>query len=312
VAAYPQADADVVDFALMDERLHRRTLDARQEAARRLLIALGGGGARGLAHVGVLLELQRAGIPIAGIAGTSIGAIVGGVFAAGGEPREHGRNLARILAVAPHSPFPVGHRHRSFRDWFDTAAYLRDDIFGLGRDDGCALEAAIRAWVGQRRIEELTTPFAAVATDVRSGEVVVLDHGPLATALHASAALPGVYLPVSVGDRLLIDGGVVENVPVRTARRLPGDVVLAVSVGIDLEPVVPTTGLGLLARAEAIRAAQDEASALNQADVAIRVPLPGSVGVFDFDRATELIHRGREAMRANLERLRAALEPPVD
>lgn len=298
--------------AQTDQPLQRREGHERQPDARRLVVALGGGGARGLAHVGVLLELERAGIPIAGIAGTSIGAIVGGVYAAGGEPREHGRHLAALLAVAPRSPFPGGRGHRSFRDWFDTAVYLRDDIFGLGRDDGRALEAAIRDWVGRRHIEELTTPFAAVATDVRSGQVIVLDHGPLATALHASAALPGVYLPVSVGGRLLMDGGVVENVPVRTARRLPGDVVLAVSVGATLEPVVPSTGLGLLARAEAIRSAQDEALELNTADVALRVPLPASVGVFDFDRATELIKRGRQAMRANLAELRAALElPPV-
>lgn len=276
----------------------------------RLVVALGGGGARGLAHVGALQVLEAEGIAIRGIAGTSIGAIVGGLFAALGEARDDGRNLARLLAAAPHSPFPTRHGRQRFRDWFDTIAYLRGDIFGLGRDDGKALEAALRAWTGPRRIETLPIPFAAVATDVRTGEVVVLSRGPLAAALHASAALPGVYAPVRVEGRLLIDGGVVENLPVRAARRLGGDVVLALSVAGTLEPAVPTTGLGLLGRAELIRAARDESLAMAEADIALRLHLPKDAGVFDFDRAAELISCGREAMRAALPHVRAALADP--
>lgn len=283
---------------------------ARTRGAPRLVLALGGGGARGLAHVGVLQALDQAGIVVAGVAGTSIGAIVGGIYAAGGSAREHGRRLARLLAAAPRSPFPSGRRRRRFRDWFDAAAYLRDDLFGLGRDDGTLLEAAIVAWVGERRIEDLALPFVAVATDVRSGEAVLLDRGPLAAALHASSALPGVYLPVSIDGRLLIDGGVVQNVPVPAARRLGGEVVLAVSVTPDLEQVVPTTGLGLLARAETIRAARDETLALAEADVAIRVPLPRRIGVFDFEHAAAVIARGREVTQASLPRLREALALP--
>jgi NTE family protein len=171
------------------------------------VLALGGGGARGLAHVGVLDVLLEAGITVHAVAGTSMGAIVGGVFAAAGAAPESPRQLASLLAVAPHSPLPVARRRRQFRDWFDTAAYPRDDVFGLGRDDGEALEAGIEAWVGKRRIEELPIPFVAVATDVRTGDVVAIDHGPLAPAVHVSAALPGVYRPVCIDGRLLIDGG---------------------------------------------------------------------------------------------------------
>lgn len=270
-------------------------------------MALGGGGARGLAHIGVLDALLEAGIAVSGIAGTSMGAIVGGVFAAVGHQSKDPRRLARLLAVAPHSPVPVGPGRHRFRDWFDTAAYLRDDLFGQGRDDGMRLEREIEAWVGPRRIEELPLPFAAVATDVRSGEPVVLSRGALAPALHASAALPGVYLPVRLDGRSLIDGGVVETDPVSAARGMAGDVVLAVCVSPALDRKVPTTGLGLLARTEAIRAARMEALALAAADVAIRVRLPRSLGMFDFDQASRIIALGKASMQRQLPAVREAL-----
>lgn len=270
-------------------------------------LALGGGGARGLAHVGVLRALQEAGVPVAGIAGTSIGAIVGGLFAAGVQARAGGRHFARLLAAAPRSPLPNARPERGMHNWFDTAAYLRDDLFGLGHHDGSALEAAIEAWVGPRRIEELELPFVAVATDVRSGAVVSLDRGPLARALHASAAMPGVYQPVTIDGRVLMDGGVVENIPVVAAGRLGGTTVLAVSVSPALEPQVPRTGIGLLARAEHIRASYVEAQELARADLVVHVPVPDSVGLFDFDHVDAVIALGRSTMQAQLGELRDVL-----
>lgn len=284
------------------------TIATPPRAAARVALVLGGGAARGLAHIGVLQVLEEEGIALAGIAGASMGAIVGGVYAAGGGVRGSGRQLARMLAIAPRSPFPNGGAVRGMRTWVDTASYLRHDLFGLGLHDGAALEAAIEAWVGPRKIEELGLPFVAVATDVCTGERVELDRGPLAAAVHASAAMPGVFQPVELGGRLLVDGGVIENVPIATAARLPGGVVLAVSVHPPLDPRPPRTGLGLLARAEAIRATAIEERALAGADVALHVPLPASVGLFDFDRASEIIAMGNAAMRARLPALRRALE----
>lgn len=277
------------------------------EATAGLVLALGGGGARGLAHIGVLRGLEQARIPIAAIAGTSIGAIVGGIYAAGGEARGDSRQLARLLATAPRSPLPNVRPERGVGTWLDTAAYLRHDVFGLGRHDGKALEAAIEAWVGVRRIESLELPFRAVATDIRSGRAVWLDSGRLAAAVHASAAMPGVFRPVRLEGRSLMDGGVVENVPVAAARHFHGSAVLAVSVSPNLDPRLPRTGLGLLARAEQIRAGSLEATELARADVALQVPMPASVGLFDFDRARELIALGREALNARLPELRTAL-----
>jgi len=273
----------------------------------RFALALGGGGARGLAHVGVLQALQEAHVQIDAIAGTSIGAIVGGVYAAGGDARNRGRHLARLLAAAPRSPLPNGRPQRGVRTWLDTAAYLRHDVFGLGLHSGADLELAIEAWVGPRRIEGLAIPFVALATDVLSGEPVRLDHGRLARAVHASAAMPGVFQPVTIDGRVLVDGGVVENVPVAAARELGADVVLAVSVSPSLERTTPRTGLGLLARSEQIRASHMEARDLLLADLQLRVPVPHSVGLFDFDRAGPIIALGRAAMQAALEDLEALL-----
>lgn len=274
----------------------------------RLGLALGGGGARGLAHAGVLQALQDAGIAVHAIAGTSIGAIVGGLFAAGADPRREKLRLARLIEAAPRPPLASGPLSNRLRALFDAAAYLERDIFGLGRQDGEALEAGIVGWVGRRRIQDLELPFAAVATDVRSGDAVVIDSGPLAPAIHASAALPGVYQPVPWKGRLLMDGGVVHNLPVAPARRLGVDVVLAVTVTPRLDPEVPRTGLGLLARAQQMGRLQAEARALQSADLALRVPVPREVGLFDFDRSSELISMGRTAMEAALPALQTALQ----
>lgn len=185
-------------------------------------LALASGGARGSAHVGVLKVLERKGIPIYAIAGSSIGAMVGGAYAAG---------------------VPV---ERIEREWLDTdlPKVMRSFLPTFpraGLSSGSELRKYLRALLGDARIEELSIPFAAVACDIDTGEAVVLRRGPLADAMRASASIPGIFHPVRWEGRLLVDGGLIEPLPVRVCRELGADLV----IGVDIVPTTyPTTSGG--------------------------------------------------------------------
>lgn len=182
-------------------------------------LALGSGGARGAAHVGVLKVLERAGLKISAIAGSSIGAMVGGAYAAG-------LPLARI-----EEEWLTTSRAKLLRSFLPTFPRA-------GLSSGAGLRRYLREILGDVRMEELPTPFAAVATDLDTGEPVVLRSGPLVEAIRASAAIPGVFQPVRWEGRLLVDGGMVEPLPVWVCRELGADIVVAV----DTNPAPrPTT-----------------------------------------------------------------------
>ncbi len=176
-----------------------------------LVLALGGGGARGLAHVGVLSALEAAGIPVRAVVGTSIGAEVGAFFAAGVPLKE----IRKIVFDW---------------DWLDTLklfvpAFDEGGVFAAEKVD-----AFLRPWLGDRRVEDTAVGFAAIATDLHSGEEVVIRNGPLVEAVRASIAFPGLWPPVRWQGRWLADGGITNPVPFDVARRLFGGPVVAVYV----------------------------------------------------------------------------------
>lgn len=274
----------------------------------RLGVALGGGGARGLAHIGVLQVLQEAGIAVGAIAGASMGAIVGGLFAANPDLLGEPARLAELLSVAPGNPWRSGSWREKASGLLDAFDYVEHDLFGLGRDSGARLERRLDAVAAHRTIEELNVPFAATATDVMTGDVAVLRSGNLARALHASAALPGVFTPVAWGQRWLIDGGVVSNLPVRATRALGADVVVGVNVTPPLAPIMPRTGVGLLLRLNALTAHRLQAEEFDEADVRLVVPIPREIGVFDFDLLDRLIAYGRSAGLRALPEIERAIE----
>lgn len=187
---------------------------------KRVGLALGSGGARGAAHVGVLKVLEREGIKVSAIVGSSIGAMVGGAYAAG-------------------LPLP-----RIEEEWLSTnrAKLLRSLLPTFpraGLSSGAGLRGYLREILGDMRIEELPIPFAAVATDLDTGEAVVLRSGPLVDAIRASTAIPGVFQPVRWEGRLLVDGGMTEPLPVRICRELGADVVIAVDTNPAPRPTTP-------------------------------------------------------------------------
>lgn len=183
-------------------------------ARTRIGVALGSGSARGLAHIGVMRALVEAGVDVDVVAGTSMGAFVGAIFAAG--------KLDRLEAD-----------FRSF-DWASIAALL-DPVFPRsGLIDGRRIGDFMRSQVAVERVEDLPIPFRAIATDIGSGEAVAIDRGDLITAVRASIAVPGIFTPVRSDGRILVDGGLVEPVPVSAARALGADLVIAVDLNHDI------------------------------------------------------------------------------
>lgn len=184
---------------------------------KRVGLALGSGGARGWAHLGVLQALRERGIQVDVVAGTSMGSVVGAFLAAG--------RSAELRELAEHLDW------RRLRQFFWEVSMSRS-----GLTDGKKLLEETRKLLGLREFSELELPFRAVATDLNTGGEVVLDSGDLLQALRASISIPGVFSPVRAGRRLLVDGGLVNPVPVNVARDMGAQVVIAVDVSQGIEP----------------------------------------------------------------------------
>jgi NTE family protein len=177
-------------------------------------LALGGGAARGFAHIGILRTLIAHGIVPNVVVGTSIGAVVGGAYAAG-----HLDTLEEwARSLQPRNIF----------------SYLDIRLNGSGLIGGAKLAAQLESSLGQMQIEDLPLKFASVATEVRTGHEIWLTHGRLVDAMRASYALPGIFAPMLVGDRWLVDGALVNPVPVSTARALGAEIVIAANLSSDV------------------------------------------------------------------------------
>lgn len=239
-------------------------------------LALSGGAARGVAHVGVLRALEERQIPVDVIAGASAGALIGGCYAAG-------LSVAQLEAMA-----------RGFR-WRHTS---RLSFSRLGLQSNARMEKFLRTHLPVTRFEDLKVPFAAVAMDLHKGTPVVFrDEGDLPFAIRASACVPALYTPVrEPGGRWLVDGGLVANLPIGYARDLGADIVIAVDVNFDGVQFFddPRTALGVLAHVfiavERIVSNQERGNA----DVLI-IPKVGHIRWDQTRRAGELIKAGYDA-----------------
>ena len=258
---------------------------ARRLAGRAVGLVLSGGGARGLAHIGVVDELRRAGIAIDRVGGTSMGAVIAGLVALGADPADMVEIARRELVLG-----------RPFGD----VTWPRH---GLVR--GVRLTASLGRVFGAARIEEQRTPLFTVSVDLVAAERVVHRRGPIADAVALSVRLPGIVPPQRVGDRLHVDGGVLDNLPIDVMAAEGEGPVLAVDVAqpfgegaaSTLPHIVDTVGramtVGSWRRDDPSRALARE----------LIVPDLGDIGLFDFRRLDELVERGRAAGRAAGERL---------
>jgi NTE family protein len=257
-----------------------------QAATAHVALVLGGGGCRGYGHIGVLRVLERSGLKPDLIVGSSAGSLVGAVWAAGMSAGEIERFGERM-------------NHNMLRDW----VFPKLGIFG-----GDAIRRFVADRVGARTIESLPMRFAAVATDLRTGELVILDRGDLGIAVQASSSAPGLLEPVRIGARVLVDGNLAAPVPVEAARRLGAKRVIAVDVSFPPEQAdlgdpfdALYQGFSILTR----RLALDERG---RADLVIAPELPRHN---DMSKATlnSLIEAGERAALAALPAVRALFRP---
>ncbi|HXY25068.1 MAG TPA: patatin-like phospholipase family protein [Candidatus Acidoferrum sp.] len=253
-------------------------------------LALGGGFARGFAHLGVLRVLEQHQIPISHIAGTSVGSILGAAYASGAP-------LARIIDAC---------RTIRFRD------FARWRVSRLGLASNHRLGNLIERVFHSRQFEDLRIPLAVVATDLTTGEPVVFTQGNLVDAIRASCAFPGLFEPVEIGTRCLADGGLVAPVPTRAARDLGAATVVGISVGVqDGHRGAPTNIFQVVSRA--VSAAQKHQLEVweRHADLVLR-PDVQSLAWDDFDRAEEAIEAGAVAARRALARIEKLLGQKKD
>ncbi len=274
-------------------------------------IALGGGGARGFAHIGVLRVLESARIPIDLIAGTSAGAIIGALYAAGKSPDDI-EALVRDLRL----------RHWMTRDRTGMGLFSTDGFRRI-------IESAIGAG---KRIEELPRRFFAVAVDLDAEEETVFETGDVASAVCASAAFPGILAPVKIGDCYYIDGGALNPVPFDVLRYRGADVVLAVDLGAD-EPIFTAGNLRhrrdawffqliltaeqqkifrVVARVIGIMTRQVRLQKLKQAPPDFTIyPNVQNIGLMDFDLVEEGVAAGAQAAQEALPQIVALIYPPL-
>lgn len=256
--------------------------DATRPRRPRIGLALGGGAARGFAHLGVVKVLEEAGVRPDVIVGTSAGALAGVFLAAG-------FSIERIRAWA------AGLR------W---SLIARPVVSRLGLVSNERLARLLERTLPVRTFAELRVPFACVATDVRTFEPVVLREGDLATAIRASCAIPGLVTPVERDGLLLMDGGVASNVPAKVTRDLGADIVIAVDVnGRYRPPGPPTHFVSILIQAFSAVGRLAEAHDGMQADLLI-MPDVADVRLDELHRSAELIRAGEMAARESLDELR--------
>ncbi len=247
-------------------------------------LALGGGAARGFAHVGVIKTLEAHGIVPDLVAGTSAGAVVGAPYAAGND----GFALQKLAHKLDES---------KISDW---------SLPDRGVLKGDALQKFINEAVGQRPLEGLKKPFGAVATDLASGEGILFRTGNTGQAVRASATVPGVFRPVQISGREYVDGGLSSLIPVRQARQMGADVVIAVDISARPGNQNVRGTLDILLQTFTIMGQNMAHYELKDADVVIR-PKVGNVGSTDFTARHDAILEGEQAALAALPQIKEAL-----
>ncbi|HEX7597507.1 MAG TPA: patatin-like phospholipase family protein [Polyangia bacterium] len=256
----------------------------------KIALVLGGGAARGFAHVGVIRVLEQEKIPIDMVVGTSVGGLIGAIYA------------------ADLSSFDL--------EW--TAFQLeKDDLFdfgvinaiaGMGFAKGDKLEAWVKGHIKTTNIENLKLPFAAVATDLNWGYEVVLDKGSVARAIRASAAIPGVFQPVQHQGKILVDGGVVNNIPISVAKARGADIVIAVDISGNLGNTNITNLLGVSLQATNIMFALNVEQSKKNADILIAPAGIGDIGMLDFTQKKRCMQAGIESTKNAMPAIRKVID----
>jgi len=252
----------------------------------KLGLALGGGAARGFAHIGVLQVLEEEGIKPSLVVGTSAGSVVASFYASG----KTGQQLQWLADTMDET---------QFTDWANPFS-------GRGILRGEALGKYINSQLNGMKIEDMKLPLGIVATDLRTGDGILFRRGDVATAVRASSAVPSVFEPVQIAGKDFVDGGLVSPVPVRYARQMGADLVLAVDISSRPEDAKTTDMLKVLLQTFSIMSKSISQLELTQADVVVRPALP-DIGSTEFSARKKSIEAGRTAMKQAMPQLRALL-----
>ncbi|MCF3195628.1 patatin-like phospholipase family protein [Pseudomonas bubulae] len=302
-------------------------LFAAETAKPKVGLVLSGGAARGLAHVGVLKALEEQGIHIDAIAGTSMGAVIGGLYASGYKIDELEKLALSIdwqeaLSDAPEREDVPFRRKQDDRDFLvkQKLSFRDDGSLGLplgviqGQNLALLLESLLAHSSDIRDFDKLPIPFRAVATDIVNGEKVVFRKGHLPQVIRASMSIPAVFAPVEINGQLLVDGGMVDNIPVDVAREMGVDIVIVVDIGTPLRGRkqlntvfdILNQSITLMTRSNS----EVQLASLKPDDILIQ-PALASYGATDFGRSLDIINAGYRATQV-LEKRLASLRQPTD
>jgi NTE family protein len=253
----------------------------------KIALVLGGGAAKGFAHVGVIRVLEKEKIPIDMIVATSVGALVGAIYASEGD---------------------------SFQLEWLAYQVTKEDIFDfsilyskLGPVQGEKLEEFLKTKLKVKNLEDLQLPLYPVATDLMTGKTVTLEKGSVARAVRASSAIPGVFVPVQFAGRTLIDGGVTNNLPIEIARQKGADVVIAVNLSQDVKNVQIDSVIDIILQSIDIMGKELLKYKRQGAEVLIE-PQVGDVGTMDFSQKKKCIEEGMKATRKALPQIQQKIE----
>ena len=257
-----------------------------QKREPKIALVLGGGSAKGFAHVGVIRILEQEKIPIHMIVGTSVGSLIGALYASNPD---------------------------SFQVEWAALKIERSDILDfsivsskLGPVQGARLETFVEQTAKAKKVEDTKIPFYPVATDLNTGETVTLEKGSLAKAVHASSAIPGIFVPVPFGSRTLVDGGVTDNVACDIARAKGADIVIAVSLQRDIKDYNMNSAIDVIAQSINIMMHENSKPRLQHADIVIEPDIRG-VSMFDFSQKKMLVEEGMKAARNALPKIRETI-----
>lgn len=268
------------DWRLLTYVCYRGDLTMATKRKPKVGVALGSGGARGFAHIGVLKALETHGIEVDMLAGSSMGSLIAAVYANGIDPHMMGKlalNLKR-------------------KHWLDLT------VPSLGFIAGDKIKQLIRLLTHGKQIEELNKPLAIVATDIESGERVVFREGPIDQAVRASISIPGIFVPEKVGNRLLVDGGVIDRVPVTVIRDMGADIVIAVDVAQFDTPMKVSTIFDVIAQTIDVMEREILRHRIIAADLVIR-PDVGHYSSIAYSGVEEIIDLGERAGIEHVERI---------
>ena len=270
------------------DHLYYKTINLPKEKRPKVIVVLGGGGARGFAHVGALKALREANVPIDMIVGTSMGALVGSLYCSGIQLEEI-ENIATEIKWADISNLSA----TSLLTMINSEKLLSTE----------KMEKYINKMIGDKYFFQLNIPFACVATDIKTGEKIIFKEGPVALAARASANIPGLFAPVEYRQRFLVDGGLVENIPVSVAKLFDPDIIITIAVSADITKNCYNNVFSTLFQTIYIQGQQSDRNNLAKSDVII-APQVSDVSAIELNKAVECIDAGFIAGKKSLNKIK--------